>query len=325
MNVANAAARPVSQPTAVFICSAKHSGSTLLDLLLGSHLSAMSLGEITHLPKNLALNTVCSCGRPVRECEVWSKIVAKLATLPQFARIHEDPYQLYLGLFEASTVIDRRHQTVWRKLYRRGICAASYAYWRWNARPLAAFAAPLFGGARNKRTLYAVVAESTRKPVLIDSSKHYLEAVALYRSAPKHTKVVLLIRDGRAVFYSALKRGCSRRSALNAWRHTYRRALPLLREHIEPHDLLTVRYEDLATAPAQELQRVCAFIGIPYDESMLEFRSRPHHVVNGNDMRLASATAIKADYKWRSQLSPADLAYFEMRAGSLNRELGYLA
>lgn len=41
---------------AVFICSAGHSGSTLLSLLLGSHPAGVALSEIARLPENLALN-----------------------------------------------------------------------------------------------------------------------------------------------------------------------------------------------------------------------------------------------------------------------------
>jgi len=49
-------------------------------------------------------------------------------------------------------------------------------------------------GARDK--LYLAVASASPKPVLIDSSKHYLEAVSLFRAAPDRTKIVLLVRDG---------------------------------------------------------------------------------------------------------------------------------
>ena len=51
----------MSNVRVAFICSAGHAGSTLLDLLLGANSAAVSLGEITHLPKNLALNTPCTC------------------------------------------------------------------------------------------------------------------------------------------------------------------------------------------------------------------------------------------------------------------------
>ena len=38
----------------VFICSAGHSGSTLLDMLIGSHPECESLGEVVLLPMEFA-------------------------------------------------------------------------------------------------------------------------------------------------------------------------------------------------------------------------------------------------------------------------------
>lgn len=315
--------RSTDSTTNVFICSAGHSGSTLLDLLLGSHSAAASLGEITQLPKNLALNTGCTCGLPVRECPVWSGVVERLRGEPGFLDLERNPYALFLGLFEAGTVVDRNHQTLLRRLYRRFVYAGAFAYWRWNAPPLAGFTAPLRRGARNKLELFGIVAELRARAVLIDSSKHYLEAVSLYKEAPDRTKVVLLVRDGRAVLHAGLKRGHSRRRAYNAWGNTYERALPVLQEHVAAADLLRVRYEDLARDPARELHRLCEFIGIGYEPGMLEFRSRRHHLVNGNDMRLGGSSTIRLDEAWKARLSEADLDYFEARGGDLNRRLGY--
>lgn len=283
----------------------------------------MSLGEITQLPKNLALNTSCTCGRPVRECSVWSAVLERLVSQARFEALQENPYTLFLGLFEASTVVDRSHQTPLRRLYRRVVYAGAFAHWRWDAPALAGFTAPLRRGAMNKLALFQAVADSQSRRVLIDSSKHYLEAVALYGAAPDRTKVILLVRDGRAVFYSGLRRGHSRRRALNAWRNTYGRALPLLQSRVAAGDLLRVRYEDLATTPARELQRICEFVGIGYEPGMLAFRSRQHHLVNGNDMRLDGDSTIRLDETWKERLAQAELGYFDARGAELNRRLGY--
>ena len=229
------------------------------------------------------------------------------------------------SFLQADTVVDARHQTVLRRAYRRVVYAGAYAHWRWWAPFLASFARPLDRGARNKWLLFETVANLESKLIVVDSSKHYLEAAALYRSAPRRTKVILLVRDGRAVFYSGLKRGRPRHKALAAWQQTYERAVPLLERVVDPKDFLNVRYEDLAADPARELQRICRFIGVAFDAGMLEFRSRTHHVVNGNDMRLGRNAGIRVDESWRRSLSPADLEYFERRGGALNERLGYRA
>lgn len=310
------------EPTAVFICSAGHSGSTLLTLLLGSHSNAIALGEITQMPKNLALNTVCSCGTAVRDCALWASVVDQLVWQTRFATIRERPYDLNLGFFEAGTVIDVRRQTPLRQLYRRLVYAAAYAHWRTGLVP-SVVTAQMSAGARNKHELYRTVASVSSKTLLIDSSKHYLEAVSLYRAAQVRTKILLLVRDGRAVFYSGLKRRLARRVALDSWVRTYRRALPVLESQIPTRDMLRVGYEGIAADPARELRRICEFIGVAFDPQMLDFRSRVHHVLAGNDMRLANSSAIRADTAWRDGLTRNDLDYFERRAGALNRALGY--
>ena len=46
----------IRDPKYIFICSAGHSGSTLLDMLIGSHGQCESLGEVVLLPMEFALN-----------------------------------------------------------------------------------------------------------------------------------------------------------------------------------------------------------------------------------------------------------------------------
>ncbi len=56
---------------------------------------------------------------------------------------------------------------------------------------------------------------------------------------------------------------------------------------------------------------------------MLNFRSKAHHVANGNRMRMSNSSEISPDNEWQSRLTPDDLRYFERKAGALNRTLGY--
>jgi hypothetical protein len=93
----------------IYICSADHSGSTLLDLLLGSHPRAAPLGEISQLPKNIALNTPCTCGTAVRLCLVWRDVLCLMGE-HLGTDLMRDPYALNLGYPKASVVIDTAHQ-----------------------------------------------------------------------------------------------------------------------------------------------------------------------------------------------------------------------
>ena len=59
----------------VYILSQGHSGSTLLDMLIGSHSKAFSIGE--RIVKNLGLETnrPCTCGaETLSQCSFWSQV-----------------------------------------------------------------------------------------------------------------------------------------------------------------------------------------------------------------------------------------------------------
>jgi hypothetical protein len=305
-----------------YILSSGHSGSTLLNLLLGGHPAIVPVGEITHLPKNLALNTLCSCGTPARSCDFWQPIVAQFGQ--QIGHdLSSDPYAMRLGFIGATRVVDRKVMTPG---YRR----------MWKARYGAAFLRAKTGlnvlppllvrfdeGCRNTLALFETVRALSDAQVVVDASKDYLKGLGLFRLDPERTRLIILTRDGRGVFCSGLRSGLSRADALRRWFNYYSRAMPLIARNAPPEDVLRIRYEDLATATATTLQRICAFLRLDYDPAMLQLGARPAHITNGNGMRLRRGQAIALDQLWRTNLDPADRAYFDQHAGALNAKLGY--
>ena len=80
----------------VYIASLGHSGSTLLDLVLGSHSKYIGLGEIAQVLKDskddfLKTRKVrCSCGEFMNDCEFWSPVTTRIA-----ASSNKDMTRLY--------------------------------------------------------------------------------------------------------------------------------------------------------------------------------------------------------------------------------------
>ncbi len=302
----------------VFICSAGHSGSTLLDMMIGSHSTAESLGELVHLPMDMALNTECVCGTAMHNCTLWPKVMRRMGVGPV-----DDPYALNLG-YSIATLGDVKRTSLMHRYLTRPKIAMKYYQLRYNLPFLEKLTPGFTQGIINTLKVYDHVRILTGKRVIVDSTKHYVRATALYLAQPEKTRVVVLVRDGRGVFYSGLKRGFNRDYSIRAWYNHYRRALQLLDKHVPKTHQILVHYEDIVTNTEQAISNLCEFLDIEYEPDMLNFKAVIHHNVNGNnDMKFSSVAELRLDEIWKTKLEPTDRKYFERHAGALNRRLGY--
>jgi len=309
----------------LYLCSAGRSGSTLIDLLLGSHSQCISLGEIEHLPKNLKLNTPCSCGAHAQECAFWNQVAQRIKAT-QGIDILMSPYSFPVGLYQASSLIDAEFQTPSYLRKRRRILAIKQLEYWFGSEPgwLGWLTAEFESGVCNTNKVFEAIREVSGKPVIVDSSKEYRKGIALYLRDPGTVRLVVVTRDGRGVFNSKRKSGFDRETCAIPWVKYYTRALPLIEKNVPPEHRYHLRYEDLANNTAETLAALCEFAGLRFEPGMLDFRHTVHHILNGNDMRLGSGSEIQCDERWRTELSAADLAYFERVGGAaLNRRLGY--
>jgi len=307
----------------VYICSSGYSGSTLLDLLLGSHSQIESLGEINHLPKNIALNTICSCGDLINDCNFWKKVVEEFNTILN-TDLYKNPYKLNLGLPLPSKQKDTLHKKISyrikRKIYR-GLCFISLAF---NFKQIDKLTRPINEGIENLIKLYDIVIKNNKCTIVVDSSKSYLEAVKLYISRPKNVKIILLCRDGRGVLYSGIKRGKNKRKVVTEWKKHYKRAIMLFNKHIPNNRIKKIYYEDLSQNPEKSLIEICRFLNREYEKSMLEFSKFIHHNANGNDMRFVKKSLIKFDFNWQTNLTDNEKEFFRKIGLKTNKMLGYL-
>lgn len=261
-----------------FILGCGYSGSTLLDLILGSHSDMVGLGEIhaKAFDAFLSQNQMCTCLFRARECHFWKKVSERLRE-----STGEDPFRL----------------------------------------------APVNGGpdsiVRNTVELYRAVKEVSSAGILVDSSKRSRRARLLSESGMIEPKVIHLVRDGRGVAYSYLKRGHTFGQAVSQWKETNDSISEWLGRGGAPEHV-RVRYEDLCARPAEIVRRVCDLLGVGWEPGMMSFGQRTHHNVRGNPMRFTiDDSAIKLDEAWKAQLGADDLDLFEAVAGSTSRRLGY--
>jgi hypothetical protein len=84
-----------------------------------------------------------------------------------------------------------------------------------------------------------------------------------------------------------------------------------------------LRYEALVAAPERECERLCAFLGIAYDASMMRFHEGRVRDDPQLDAKKAWRPVTAGLRSWRSQLPVADAQRFDAVCGPLLDELGY--
>lgn len=58
----------------IYIAGNGHSGSTLLDMILGSNEGCFSAGELTFVSRDSIMGEYCSCQKLISECKIWSEV-----------------------------------------------------------------------------------------------------------------------------------------------------------------------------------------------------------------------------------------------------------
>jgi len=300
------------------VLSSGRSGSTLLDRLLGLHPQVRSLGEVVHWPKTLTLDEPCTCGERMTQCPFWCS-VAKHLQHSLGVDVLRDPYALDMGLIGATHVRDERYYTLSRRMENRLAQG-----WLWAGMRMGKHWASPLVRRQNQHSLavYDAVRALSGSAVVVDSSKQYLRAISLYRQEPQYTRLIMLVRDGRAVLHSRMQTGLSMEEAVQRWKRYYQRMQPCLSASVPAHAVFQLRYEQLAAHPQDTLQQLFRFLGLEACDVLSRSESDVH-MAAGNAMRFKPLGPIAPDVRWQSGLPAGARDYFERHAGQLNRQLGY--
>jgi hypothetical protein len=130
-----------------------------------------------------------------------------------------------------------------------------------------------------------------------------------------HARYIHLIRDPRDVARSVKQKGWAGNvyQAAEFWINA-ERCWDALLPHLDSDQFVELHYEHLVGRPRSELARICGFIGVEFDRSMLEYqKSAPQYPPP--DPKLA--------FRWKSKMAPGDVALVESRAGHLLERRGY--
>jgi len=286
------------------------SGSTLLDRMVGSVPGAFAAGELRYLYDRLQRGGSCGCGAPLRECEVWSAVLASdrvsafdpdvtVYLLDHFARVRH-----------TASLLRSDPETAWRT--------------------------PGLGELVDRFSdLYAAIGDVTGAELVVDSSK-FPSHGALLRLVPDiDVSFVQLVRDPRAVAYSWSQPkpgidGIPRVGSLfssTKWVQ-WNLACERVKAAVGPERYLTVRYEDFVAAPRDTIAQVVALAGLDcgVGSNVREGEAvlATSHTINGNPGKFVTGTVpIREDSRWLRSLRPGPWSLATTLTAPLLHRYGY--
>ncbi len=155
---------------------------------------------------------------------------------------------------------------------------------------------------------------------------NYAEQIEEHFRTPNY---IYLYRDGRDVAVSFLKAVVGEKHVYHIakeWAATQALALRL-RDTIHPARFLSVSYEMLTSEPEGTARTICAFLGLPYRTSILDYHrtGEAHRAATSSELWANVTSPVMADNsrKFLRETSERDIRIFESVAGPVLDALGY--
>lgn len=307
----------VSEPVRlVYIGGFGRSGSTLLELALGSRPGTCALGELVHLwERGLRDDQSCGCGHRFSACPFWQHVGQR--AFGGWDRVDVEEVLALKHRVDRNRFVPRllAPRLPPQRLAEVGTYASLYV------------------------AIYRAALEITGAQVVVDSSKHVSLLACLRRHEELDLRLVHVVRDSRGVAYSWAKR--VRRpeivdSVAYMPQYSPTQAGVLWMAHNAMFEAVTaagtprllVRYEDFARAPGATLDAVARYAGLRDvgGDQGAELLLRPTHTVAGNPMRFRTGNvAVRADDEWRSAMAPRARRWVAALTWPLRARYGYVA
>lgn len=296
-------------PKVLYITGWLRSGSTLLGNVLNELPGVLHVGELHYLWQNGILNagtnSTCGCGEDLSACPLWSTVT---------------------DVGEAAETSGRQ-MAIWQNsLLRTRHTRRRLAESRGRAAPPPGVVQAMDRTA----ALYRALAERGGERLVIDGSKYPAEAAALLGRPDVDVRVLHVIRDPRPTAYS-YRRSKQYIDPMSPARSSgYWNAFNVASELVgaaAAGRYRRVRHEDLCRDPRAVIAELLRFVGLP-DEPPVDGTGHvdlgTNHTVTGNPDRFERKTvAIRPDERWRTGLSPQDIALTTAMTAPLLRRYRY--
>jgi hypothetical protein len=268
----------------IFIASGGHSGSTLLDLILGSSPEVFSTGELMFFKEHNSLEPeayykaperICTCRRPFRDCDFWRRVT----------RNWQADYKII------------RHKSLAEDV--------KIAFNIFN--PLNRFRFRIEPDETHKLLDAIEEAATAEKPevkYLLDSSKDPRRLYRLSLEADREIIVIHLVRDVRGFAFSHAKnirfKPRNHFVSLAEWLVINLVTKAMVRNRFRT---ISVRYEEFCRDPKTQIELLNRQLGVAIPDDFVEtINSSVYHNIGGNGLRLRKVEAIREDNLWQEKL-----------------------
>jgi hypothetical protein len=158
--------------------------------------------------------------------------------------------------------------------------------------------------------------------------KHILHCDEILKAFPK-AKIISLFRDPRAVAHSEKCVQFGSPSVFitsKRWRKYVKRHYELERD-LPPEQYTTLRYCELIKNPTSELKRISSFLGVGFENNMLQFHKRAEKgfAEQENSWKNETLEPLKKNKnsEWKNALSDSEVAIIEATAGKYLQSMNY--
>ena len=170
-----------------------------------------------------------------------------------------------------------------------------------------------------------------KKKIIGDKYPKNIEYLKEIKALFPGAYIVHIIRDPRDVVLSRLKADWSKGRPVFVQALTCREQIKMGRKdgrNLFGENYYELLYENLLENPETELSKVCRFLGIDFDENMLEFNQRAGEIVKNKEKKwkdnLFKPILSSNKNKWMSELKKSQIFQVETICQPIIEDFGYI-
>jgi hypothetical protein len=309
----------------VSIACPGHSGSTLLDMALGTLPKISSCGELIYIPWKIYKQnhpekyetTYCSCGETMSHCPYWAPVLT-LTGKKTGIDIFVNPKKFNIAIYQPFYY----GKSLWSRILRNTITEGSRYI---PVKFLIDFLYPFYmKRIKNNWILFDAINKIHDKQVIIDSTKDIYRYLFLKKYRPNSTKLIILVRDVYGVA-SSIHNNLELTekiifSRAKGWLKYYNNRVFNVIKYLDKKEYFIVKYEDLANNINLIRRKLALFLDIK--EKINDISSiypEKMHIVAGNPIRMNYGKIhIKYDERWKDRLSGKQIKDLSIIQNRLN-------